>query len=483
MSMTKRNHYTNRIIFSTLEELVPQGHEVRKLEKAIDWTFIYPLVEKLYSKNGRPSVDPVVLFKMIFINYIFGYNSMRKTCREIEVNVAYRWFLGISFEEAVPNYSTWSQNYIRRYGESEVFEKIFSHILEEAMICGFINTETVYGDSTHTKANANKNKFTKAEVEFTKKWYEEDLLEEINEDRKAHGKKEIDGITRKEYDFNEKTGEAVERIKKKEIKQSKTDPESGDYHKGEHEKCFAYSNQTFCDENGFVLTVHTVPGNVHDSVSFYEAYEKLNESFGDIIKDICLDAGYKTPPILKTITDNNQIPFMPYKRPMTKDGFFRKYEFIYDEKEDQYICPNGKKLKYTTTDRTGYKEYKSNKKNCEGCPFIEKCTHSKNHQKLIVRHVWEEYVELAEKVRHTDEWKEKYPKRKQTIERVFADCKENHCLRFTRVKGLKKNSHVALLIFAGHNLQKMGKRKWKRFHKIHGCLTSILNFDRNRSFF
>lgn len=88
---------------------------------------------------------------MIFINYMFGYNSMRRTCREIEVNLAYRWFLGLSIEDKVPDYSTWSQNYIRRYGDSEVFEKIFDEIIRQAYGKRMINLETVYGDSTIRK--------------------------------------------------------------------------------------------------------------------------------------------------------------------------------------------------------------------------------------------------------------------------------------------------------------------------------------------
>ena len=191
MAMTRRNNKNDSIILNTIEELVPQDHDIRMLESCIDWNFIYPLVENLYSDVGRPSIDPVVLFKMIFINIIFGIGSMRKTCREIQVNLAYRWFLGISMDERVPNYSTWSQNYIRRYGDSEVFEKIFDQILKQAISYGFVDMETVYGDSTHQKANANKNKYTDEEVEIMKKIYENDLLDEINRDREEHGKKPI----------------------------------------------------------------------------------------------------------------------------------------------------------------------------------------------------------------------------------------------------------------------------------------------------
>ena len=134
MSMTRRG--TNKdfgFIIGTMEEFVPEDHLVRKMEEALNWDFIYPLVKPLYSLYGRPSIDPVILFKMIFINYSFGIHSMRKTCEEIKVNLAYRWFLGISLDEPVPNYSTWSQNYIRRYGDSDVFERIFERIIQQGL--------------------------------------------------------------------------------------------------------------------------------------------------------------------------------------------------------------------------------------------------------------------------------------------------------------------------------------------------------------
>ena len=277
MAMTRRNNKNDSIILNTIEELVPQNHDIRMLESCIDWNFIYPLVENLYSDVGRPSIDPVVLFKMIFINIIFGIGSMRKTCREIQVNLAYRWFLGISMDEKVPNYSTWSQNYIRRYGDSEVFEKIFDQILKQAISYGFVDMETVYGDSTHQKANANKNKYTDEEVEIMKKIYENDLLDEINRDREEHGKKPIKKNEKEELNFDEETGKLKRDIQTKHIKISKTDSESGCFHKGEKEKCFAYSHQTFCDRNGFVLASVCVAGNVHDSVSFFSAYKVLND--------------------------------------------------------------------------------------------------------------------------------------------------------------------------------------------------------------
>lgn len=461
MAMTKHNNQKNdNFILNTIEELVPQEHLVRKLEKSIDWTFIYPMVEELYSEIGRPSIDPVILFKMIFINYLFGINSMRKTCEEIKVNLAYRWFLGLAMDDSVPNYSTWSQNYIRRYNESSVFNEIFQRIIEEAIKHKFIDTSTVYGDSTHQKACANKRRAIDKEVKIVKKNYEDDLLKEINEVRRSHGKKEIKSLDRKEITFDEESGEVKENIKTKHIKESITDPECGLFHKGEKEKCFAYSHQTFCEGNGFVLEVKTYPGNVHDSVSFFGAYDELYKKYQGI-KNVVLDSGYNTPAITRAIIRNNQTPYLPYKRPMTKKGFFKKYQFVYDEQFDEYLCPGDSELKYTTTNKQGYKEYKSDPGICEKCPLKDQCTSSKNNQKVITRHVWAEYKEQAEEVRGMRGFKDIYRERKQTIERVFADDKEQHGLRFTRLKGLKKNQNQALIIFSCHNIKKLAKWGWK----------------------
>lgn len=188
---------------------------------------------------------------------------MRKTCEEIKVNIAYRWFLGISIYEDVPNYSTWSKNYQRRYKDSEVFDQIFSHIIRHGIDNGFIDTTAVFGDGTHRKA-------TDKEVEIVAKAYEQELLDEINEEREENGKKPFESLDKKEYAFDKETGEEIELKKTKHIKESTTDPECGLFHKGEKQKCFAYSHMTICDRYGYVLFNKVASGNLHDSAVFSE---------------------------------------------------------------------------------------------------------------------------------------------------------------------------------------------------------------------
>lgn len=475
--MTRQSYRNDCIIFKTIEEIVPKEHLVRKLDAAIDLKFIEDEVENLYSAFGKPSIPPMVLFKLLIINYMFGINSMRKTCEECEVNLAYRWYLGISIDDKVPNYSTWSKNYIRRYRGTKVFKTIFKKILKQAREYKMLNMKTVYGDGTHQKASANKNKYEDIEVELEAKSYDEELLKEINKEREKLNKKPLKNIEKVEKEFDEKTGEEIEVKKKKHIKVSKTDPESGNYHKGEHEKCFAYSHQAFSEGNGFVIACSTNAGNMHDSVAFDNIYEEVIEEYKEEMENVCLDSGYNTPAICKKIKESKKEALMPYSRQKGRKDktLMNKKEFEYDKENDCYICPKGEVLELKTVDKQGYKIYRSNKKCCEKCELREKCTKSKNNQKVITRHIWQDYKEEVNAKRYEELFKTEYPKRKQTIERVFGDCKEQHSLRFTRVRGLEKNSNQALLIFACHNLKKMSLWRWETLKKEEKSSKNIVN--------
>ena len=156
--ITIKRNIQSEIVFMTMEEMVPKESIYRKIDKYIDFTFIYDKVKHLYSEdNGRPSVDPVVLFKLVFIQAIDGLKSMRQTCKKIKVDAEYRWFLGIPYGQETPHFSTFSKNYERRYKGTEIFEEIFIEIIKQAKKYGMLNEE-FFMDSTHRKANANKNK-------------------------------------------------------------------------------------------------------------------------------------------------------------------------------------------------------------------------------------------------------------------------------------------------------------------------------------
>lgn len=429
----------HQVAMITVDDLVPSDHLVRQIDQAISFAFIYPIVEPTYSSLGRPSIDPVVLVKFVLLQYLFGIRSMRQTIKEVDTNMAYRWFLGFDFTEKVPHFSTFGKNYARRFRETTLFEDLFSHILEQAVKAGFITEDNLYMDSTHVKANANKHRFNKELTRTEAKSYQKELEKEINDQRIQAGKKPF-------------TWDGEEEVKEKKI--SRTDPESGYYVKSEREKQFAYAAHTVCEDHGFVLECKVTPGNIHDSQVATSLLDKVRRTFPKA-KVVAADAGYKTPAIAHYLVEKQLRPVLPYTRPRGKKAFFRKKDFVYDEYYDCYLCPADQILTFSTITREGYREYKSSPEVCKQCPLLAQCTQSQSCQKVITRHVWQEDLDIAEELRFTKTNKTIYQRRKETIERVFADAKEKHSLRWTKYRSLEKVTVHTMLTFAAMNLKKL----------------------------
>lgn len=451
--LTKEAKQRQAVEMLCTDMLVPKDHLLRKIDAAVDFDHIYELVGDLYSAdNGRPSVDPVVLFKLVLIQHLYGIRSLRQTVKDVDMNIAYRWFIGYTMAQPIPHFATISYAFANRF-DSEIIERVFAWILEEANEAGYLSPEAVFFDGTHIKADANLKKHIRKTIPQTARHYEKQLMEEVNADREAHGKKPFDD-------------EDPKPPKEKTVIESTTDPQSGLFHKGEHRKCFAYEAHTVCDKHNFVLDVVVTPGNVHDSVAFDKLYSRVTSRFPEI-QVITADAAYKTPWICKQILDSGRLPSLPYKRPMTKKGNLPWYEYVYDEYYDCVLCPQDKVLSYSTTNRDGYREYKSKPYVCRDCPVRSQCTASKDCTKLVTRHVWQDYIEMAEDVRHSELGKETYDMRKRTIERVFADAKEKHAMRYTPYRGLDRVTSWVRLKFAAMNLKKLASWKWKAAHPAH----------------
>ncbi len=118
-------------VICNLDSLVPKNHIIRKIEKAVNWDEIYYKVSDFYSADkGRPSVNPVILIKIALIEHIFHIGSLRQTVKDIEVNLAYRWFIGRSLVQKIPHFSTVSCNFTNRIDKA-VFSKIFTDIIDK----------------------------------------------------------------------------------------------------------------------------------------------------------------------------------------------------------------------------------------------------------------------------------------------------------------------------------------------------------------
>ena len=238
----------------------------------------------------------------------------------------------------------------------------------------------IYIDSTHIKAYANKKNYHKEIKTIEVKKYQKELDLEIA----LKGLQDED-LTDEEYleevqmivKCNEKV-DTEEVIGDKEVIVSNVDKDAGMLYKSDKEKKFGYNTSVICENNNYVLTVDTNGSNVHDSVSFYESFENLTTHFDITNIDYFVgDADYLTPHICKTIIDLEMIPNFPYTRKGYRKDYMKKYEFVYDEYNDIYICPNEKDLIPTGINKDGYIIYIADSCDCSNCPFKGQCTKSK----------------------------------------------------------------------------------------------------------
>ena len=379
--------------FVVIDQLVPKEHLLRKIDAAVDFTQLYEMVEPLYCEdNGRPSIDPVVLFKMVLIQHLYGLPSLRRTAEEVSANNCYRWFLGYPLQEETPHFSTVSYNFRHRFTDDD-------------------------------------------------------------NDPPASPRKHKDNTSKKKLARRKKQGFRT-------VTKSVTDPDCGLFVKGGHKRQFAYEAHTACDKNGFVLETVVTPGNVHDSVAFDEVYDKVTENFPQV-EAVVADAAYKTPHICKKVFGDGRVLSTAYKRPQTMKNGHEWWKYVYDEFYNCVTCPEYQPLKYSTTNRDGYREYKSDPNICAACPTRERCTHSRDCIKTVQRHIWKDYEELADDARYTPVYAQLYKCRKETIERVFADAKEKHAMRYTQYRGLAQVTNWVKLKFAAMNLKKLATWKWR----------------------
>ncbi len=428
----------------SIASLVPENHLLRKIDAAVDFSFIRERVKHLYCEdNGRPALAPVVLFKLLLLGYLYGVRSERQLMREVEVNVAYRWFLGLRLRDKVPDASTLSQNRRRRFSESTIYQEIFDEIVLLAVSRGLASGTVLYTDSTHLKANANKNKYDLAEVQLKPQEYLASLDAAITADRAAHGKAPLKEQPEAEAET-------------KEIKVSRTDKDSGYMVRDGKPKGFFYLDHRTVDGRHAIITdTHVTPANVHDSVPYLGRLDRQRERFGFAVRAVGVDAGYAAAAITQGLEERDIYAVIGYRMPTHREGYFYKREYRYDEKLDVYICPNGQLLPYRTTNREGYRQYHSDPQQCSNCPLRHKCTQSSNRTKVVTRHVWEASRERMDQHRLSRVGKRIYKRRKETVERSFADAKQLHGHRYARMRGLARVQQQCLLAATAQNIKKI----------------------------
>ena len=446
-----------KIHMVTIEDLMPQDHFLRKLEKALDLSFVYEETRHLYSqKYGRPPIDPVVLVKYLLVGFLYGIPSERQIEKRIETDIALRWYLGLDLLDRVPDHSTISQLRRRKPEFRNVFRRLFHVVVQQCIAEGLVTGKVVATDSTHMKANASVSSECLVEVQEGPEvyWerlnqYEEQGLEKL---KQLKGKRRAE---RKEP-IKKKTTHSHKRV-------SRTDPEAGHMKRpGKPEGPYYLVHETLDTDHGIILAVTTTAGNVYDSVPYLDQIEDVHKNIVPV-QIATADSAYDFA-LAHQVLDENGISFFVRPKPNTAQTtveFDRTY-FSYDSEKDVYICPNQKELHPRSLVRRDggiFWKYWASRKDCKFCPLQSKCLTKKGS--LTARYLWDNYfrapVQKNMAQKDSPEYRKALKKRQIWCEGTFAAQKWSHNLKRLLRRGLEAATDHCLLSATAINLKRMIK--------------------------
>jgi len=482
--MTRRDAIQQKICVVTLDSLMPKDHYLRDVDRLVDFSFIYDLMAPLYSAVGAPSLDPVLVIKMLLLGFMEGIDSERKLCEQIRVNYAYRWFLCLDIGDPTPEHSAFSQLRRRKFKGTKIFEQIFSNIVKQCIEYGLIDGRLLMTDSTHVRANAsNKEHLRVVVVEETPSDYINRLnaraeMEGIYPEQRQKKEKEIPEINEAYAEAAEKDAEwqaeanakleAGAKLKdvqkklpegKKYLLKSETDPDCGFMGRIGKPQGFHYlSHQTTDALFGLITDVYVTPGNVTDESVHSARIKAQIRKYGFRPFGICADSGYDYSEIHRDMLLRGIRTFIPErKRGNDEEGKFTTTDFCYDRTKNICICPNGQQLHFIGYDpQRGSKHYISKAEVCADCPFRLQCIQGKLPYKQVNRTT--DYWAMEEQHamnNGTPAYWAAMRKRKIQCEGNFAIQKAGHNLTRMRKRGLGNAFEHCLLSATALNVRRM----------------------------
>src|SRR5216117_1726785 len=316
-----------------LDKAVPPDHLVRQIDGILDLSWVHKELAPYYSHTGRPSIDPVLMIRMLIIGYVFAIRSERMLCREVKVNFAYRWFCGLSIEDKIPDHSTFSRARHERFRDSDMFRRVFERVVGTCIAAGLVGGEGFAVDASLIAADANKQRSIAGQD-----WR-----------RDRDPKKSSRAV--KEYlaTLDDTAWGAASEVVPKFVSPSDPAAQWTGAHKGP--AFFAYSDNYLIDVK-FGLIVDVEASRSIRQAEVGAAGTMINRTeqrFGLKPERLAGDTAYGAAAMLNWLVEEKGIaPHIPvFDRSNREDGTFSRADFRYDPTSNVYHCPAGKTL--TTT--------------------------------------------------------------------------------------------------------------------------------------
>jgi len=420
-----------------MEDLVPENHLLKLIDKHVDFSFIRAKMRDLYSHTGRPSIDPEVLIRMLLVGYLYGITSERRLCEEVGMHVGYRWFVGLNLEDKVPDHSTFSKNRHERFSERGFFQEIFDEVVKQCIQKGLVTGKHLTVDSTYVRADASFKSLEPMVVEMKPKEYIERLEEENPVEEKPW----------------EPGGDYPQRGQKlsNSTHRSKTDPDASISRKSLNSGTGLYHAASYVMDNRSRVIVGTGLGRPDKRTDCEEALREIRrmkwvhrmrpESLG-------ADKGYGAGEFIHYLIEEGIDPHIPI-------AGYRRERFRLDRDKGEVICPEGKVLKLWGIHRhSKQRVYRASVKDCGVCSKKMECT--RDRARSVSYHIYEDSIDWVRQLHKTKAYRISQRMRKR-IEELFGEAKAfmGFCrAKFRKAKFVKEQ---VLMTATAQNIKRMVK--------------------------
>jgi transposase len=437
-----------------LEDRIPADHLLRRINPLVT-RILADLRERLasfYSDIGRPSVDPELMMRMLIVGYCYGIRSERRLCEEVQLHLAYRWFCRLDLDDKVPHHSTFSENRLNRFRESDILRHIFERVVMAAMAMGLVKGEGFAVDASVMEANASRyHGKAPDELDWTEKQRQKRAVAEYLAALEAEAATK-DGASDDEAGGGPEGGRPRRYERKPPKVISPSDPQSAWTAKANKRVQFGYGLNYLIDiKNAVIVDVEATPARTYDEVAVTKTMlDRTEQRFDLKPKRLAADTAYGTGKFLGWLVKEKKItPHIPvWEMSDRQDGIFSRSDFRWDSKRRVYICPNGKLLRTSGTVHDGRTLlYRASKHDCDKCPIRAKCCTTDQARK-IPRDLHEDARDVARRKMKTKAFARSRDERKR-VEMLFAHLKTHHGFERMRLRGLsgaRDEFHLAAIV-------------------------------------
>ena len=437
-----------------LDRVVPPDHLVRQIDGILDLSWVHKELSPYYSHTGRPSIDPVLMIRMLLVGYVFAIRSERRLCSEVQVNLAYRWFCKLSIEDSIPDHSVFCRARHERFRESEALRRVFEGVVAKCIAAGLVGGEALSVDASLIKADVDKKKRMPGDQPIAWPKAEEAsraVREYLTALDNARTDEENDGRD------GDDSGSGVSRRRKPPKEVSLTDPQAA-WVARKGSPLFAYdANYLIDNKAGIIVDAEGTRANRIAEIAVAQTMlERVRHRFGLQPQRLAGDSVYGAVRLLKWLLDRKITPHVPvWDRSARSDGTFSRADFVFDHQRNIYLCPGGAELTSTgNVDQGHIVYYRANKSDCSTCALKPKCTTAVVRK--VTRDLHEEVRDHVRDLANTEAFQRSCRERKK-VEMRFAHMKRILKLDRLRLRGLTGVKDEVLLTATAQNLRRLAK--------------------------